>query len=254
MNTSSTSNAVRLPSIKNHLYQQMFLGDVQIKESQHQDGTVTVLVTAHEGGRVLFNEENPDTRQIFTELTVTTTHSFGGELDESSRDGTLYHVQDHDELVILYDRQGPAGFASGFSQGEFLYLHGIAIAPRAKGLGAGRRMVEALRKASGRQGITFTTQNPVMFCLLRSICADAYPNPEYGVPEHLQPQVAMLAHDRPGSLDATTGVIRDLYGRCLYPELPESKDAAVNTWFAKTLEVSEGKTRHAFLFVGHGLR
>lgn len=254
MNTLSASSATRYPSIQNYLYPQMFLGDTQIKEEQHQDGTVTALMTAHGGGRVLFNEENPDTRRIFTELTVTTTHSFGGELDESSRDGTLHHVQDHDELVILYDKQGPAGFASGFSREEFLYLHGIAIAPRAKGFGAARRMVDTLRKASGVQGITFTTQNPVMFCLLRSVCADAYPNPQYGVPEHLQPQVTAFAQDRPGSLDPTTGIIRNLYGRCLYPELPESKDSAVNAWFTQALEVSEGKTRHAFIFVGHGFR
>lgn len=232
----------------------MFVGDVQVNEIGDQDGSILSLVRA-ESGRVLFDEQNPEVKKMFDTLTFLTAKSFGMELDEASVDGTRHHLQDHDILVMAHDRQGIAGFASGFfSNDNLFYLHGIAMAPHAKGRGIGRRMVDLLFKSSGMQGITFTTQNPVMFCLLRSICAVTYPNPNEGIPSRLHGSVVAIMQGRNGALDPATGIVRNLYGRCLYPQLPRSNDAAVNAWFVDALEVSAGQTRHAFSFIGLGSR
>lgn len=239
---------------RNGIPQELFLGNPDICEFSEPDGIVLTLVTSR-AGRIYFDEKNPTAQEVFTELTLLTAHSFGMELDETSNDGTLHHLQDHDVLVMLHDEKGIAGFASGFfSMDGLFYLHGIAIAPRAKGRGAARRMVNLMLGVSGTTGITFTTQNPVMFCLLRSICATTYPTSEHSIPAHLQKQVIAVMQGRNGTLDPVTGIVHDLYGRCLYPQLPESRDSAVNSWFAEALNVSAGQTRNAFVFVGQNPR
>ncbi len=237
---------------RNGISHEMFLGDPDICDFLEPDGIRLTLVTSRDS-RIYFDEKNSAAQEVFAELTVLTAHSFGMELDETSSDGTLHHLQDHDVLVMLHDEKGIAGFASGFfSKDGLFYLHGIAIAPRAKGRGAARRMVRIMLNVSGTAGITFTTQNPVMFCLLRSICTATYPASEHGIPAHLHKQVISLMQGRNGTLDPFTGIVHNLYGRCLYPQLPESRDPAVNEWFAKALNVSAGQTRNAFVFVGQG--
>jgi hypothetical protein len=232
----------------------MFQGATHLTEVVFRNDMSAVLVTGAEGKKVVFDEENPDAKRLLAELAETIARSFCKELDESMKAGATRHLQNHDSLVILYDKHGPAGFASGFSKEELLDLHGIAIAPRAKGSGAARIMLNLLRSASGAKGITFTTQNPVMFRLLRSICTTTYPNPQGNVPEVLQSHITMLTQGRPGLLSPATGVIRDLYSHCLYPVLPESRDLVVNEWFSRMLETYEGRTRNAFIFLGQGFR
>ena len=139
----------------------LFLVGTEVHEFAREDGTTISLVVSP-SKQVFFDEKHPDTLDIFAELTLLTANSFGTELDEHSIDGTVQHLQGVDGLVILQDQQGIAGFASGFFAKEGLfYLHGVAIASRAKGHGNARHMVELLWRMSGMENIAFTTQNPV---------------------------------------------------------------------------------------------
>jgi hypothetical protein len=176
-------------------------------------------------------------------------------LDEKSDDGTRAHLQNVNGLAILHQDKHVLGFASAFFPKEDLfYLHGVAIASSIKGRGAARALVEALRRSSGSGDMSFTTQNPSMFCLLQSMCERVYPNPNEAMPVHLQTKAKRLMERRAGTFDSSSGVAKNLYGRCLYPHIPASRDDSINEWFSSKLNIRENQTRHAFLFIGEGVR
>lgn len=205
--------------------------------------------------RALTDAENEKiVDSLITDLEIITTESFGLELENQTSDGTRDHVVNADALAFLHDDGKVLGFASAkiFGEEKTFYLHGVAIAKSFKGEKGGMALVQALMEMTGFSRIAFTTQNPIMFCLIRSLCLQVYPCPELPVvPMELRSIGKKFLSGRPGHFNPSSFVASEIYGRCLYPNLPVSKDEIVNQWFAESLGVEGGTTRNAFLFIGN---
>jgi hypothetical protein len=233
-----------------------FLESHKASIAEQRLGVTISLVRPNAEGKLLFFDETKEIVQhLFSVFTKMTAGSFGIPLDESKDDGTRQHVQGVDALMIAHSGENVLGFASGFfPREEITYLHGVAIAPEAKGCGVGLRLVKALVETSGLKNLAFTTQNPIMYCLLRDISQHVYPSPEdQSVPLRLHDRTCRLMQDRSGVFEPATGISRNLYSKCLYASLPESSDHAVNRWFEDSLKAERGNTRDAFCFIGEGI-
>lgn len=192
---------------------------------------------------------------IVDEVQIVSAESFGVELKNKSREGIKNHVISVDSLALLYQGDNIAGFASAkhFSLDDVFFLHGIAVSPNAKGRGAGAFLAKSLIRHVNLHRVSFTTQNPFMFCLLRSITARIFPSPqEPDVPFRLYDLGEKLINGRRGSFNPSTFVIKGLYNGCLYSSIPASRDSAVNDWFTASLNIVDGITRDGFLFIGEG--
>jgi ribosomal protein S18 acetylase RimI-like enzyme len=190
---------------------------------------------------------------LVRDLQIIANESFGTELEDQSQDGVREHVVNTGSLALLHDHEKVLGFASSktFREEEIFYLHGVAVAKNFKSKGGGLALTRTLMEMSGMMRIAFTTQNPIMFCLLKSFCASVYPDPRHkDVPQkicHLGPS---LISGRPGTFDAASFVANEIYERCLYDRIPDSRDPAVNSWFAESLGIMNGRTTNAFLLIG----
>ena len=191
--------------------------------------------------------------RLIGDLQKITAESFGAELDTGTDDGVRNHVVDSETIAFLYDRDKILGFASSklFPEEETFFLYGVATARSSKCRGVGKKLIHTLSNMAGMKRIAFTTQNPIMFCLLRSLCTRVYPQPEHPkVPLKFKRFGTRLVADKPGSMDPDSFVITGLYGRCLYDEIPDSYDKKVNQWFQTALKVEDGLTSNGFLFIG----
>ena len=215
-------------------------------------GQLTVSILKRDGGQVAFDEGLEVTQLVMQELSSIAASGFGIPRDNR---GVHSHVQDVDALLLLHDNTKILGFASAlFPREGFLYLHGIVLSPEVKGKGGAGLLVRSLLSVCDCRDMAFSTQNPVMFCLLRSICHAVYPSPEVNeVPEHFWPRLIKLLDGRSGILDPKTGVRLNAYSQCLYPQIPESNDSSVNEWFSEKLMIEDGKTNNGFLFIGEDL-
>ena len=170
-----------------------------------------------------------------------------------SLEGIRSHVLSVDSLAVLHQEDILLGFASSkfFKEEGVFYLHGIVVSPLFKGQGGGALLLQTVLEQTNFPMIALTTQNPVMFCLLRRFCRRIYPSPAQPlVPQGLLSVGSRLVVGRSGHLNEATFVIDGLYKRCLYSTLPRSRDDAVNKWFDEALAVKEGVSRNGFLFVG----
>jgi len=201
-----------------------------------------------------FSADTALVESIIAEITAFTAKSFGGELDEDSNDGTYRHVVNNSRLVVIHSDSEILGFAGEktLAVEEVMYLHGVAVSNRAKSRGVGRKLVETLLVCSEKPLIGFTTQSPIMFCVARDLLNRSI-NPRPGR-ELVSPELAhiglRLMEGRSGVFDPDRFVAQDLYGECLYPQIPRSNDPLVNTWFDDSLRVVDGVTRDGFLFIG----
>lgn len=119
-----------------------------------------------------------------------------------------------------------------------------------QGKRVGSSLVKILFDNSGMQKLACTTQNPIMFCFLRKLFNKVYPSPEQKlVPDNLRSLGLKLIRGRRGVFHQDTFIVEDLYSRCLYPKIPESKDQIVNNWFKNALKIKEGLTCNGFLFI-----
>lgn len=229
---------------------QAFLRDVSA-EHYWSDGELHVSTICKSGEQIVFDDEQPCVTQLISDLTRMTAQSFGSSLNEASDEGTRQHIEGVDGLAILHNKQEVFGFASGlFPREGLFYLHGVAISPVAKGYGRARILLQSLKEGSRLGAIAFTTQNPLMFCLLRSMYREVYPNPEGGLPISWREQANRLMTGRTGEFNPETGVAKNLYSKCLYDSVPFSRDETVNAWFSNLLNIQCGQTRDGFLFLG----
>lgn len=162
-------------------------------------------------------------------------------------------VGEADFLVVLHKDTVLSGFASAiyWPEQKVAYLHGIVIDPDVQGQHVADLLTVALLEQTECRRLAFTTQNPRMFCLGRKVTESILPNPDRpSVPESEWETGKMLMRGKESSLDLTTFIRRDIYEKCLYEKIPPSRDRTVNEWFAKSLEIRNGQTRHGFLFIG----
>ncbi|MEX0917424.1 MAG: GNAT family N-acetyltransferase [Candidatus Paceibacterota bacterium] len=208
------------------------------------------LVTAPDQSLV-WDTAVPFVQKMVREITEFTVESFGGELDEASADGIRAHIQNIDAFAIASSRGQIQGFAAGkFLDKSFFHLHGVAVRHSTKNKGVAKLLVQHLWGNSNLPQMCFTTQSPVMFCLGRSLVTEIFPNTTTGIPSSLQKDAKKLLGGRDEGFCPESGVVSNLYGRCLYPQIPLSNNPDVNTWFAEALGIQDSKTRNGFLFIG----
>lgn len=182
--------------------------------------------------------------------------TFGKSFQEP-RGKRLRHVfQGADTLLLLHDGSRLLGFMTAMlALKNFLYLHGIVIDSKIHGKGGAKLLMDAVLGLSRHDAVFIETQNPIAFCLLSSVCSKIYPSPTHDrIPTHLLRQIYALKRTGLPNPDPKTGVLRNFYSRCLYEHIPESNDATLNEWLAHRLSVKDGRTRHALLVIGTGLR
>lgn len=197
----------------------------------------------------------PYSNGLMDDMQRLATVSFGAEFDESSQDGVREHILGADIIAILYSEKSILGFASAKRmevEGEkIFYLHGIVIATEHKGNGGSKKLIETLSQLCEANKIALTTQNPVVFCLLNSLCDKVFPSPfDKSVPQEIRGLGGKLIEGRQGKFNPQTFVVNGLYDKCLYGGLPQSRRKEVNSWFSEALEVERGLTTNGFLFVG----
>lgn len=228
----------------------------------------TGITTEGEGGVCISVLEDPKEvliapgnssflNNLILDIQIMTAQSFGIELENQTDDGVRNHVVNVDALAFIHDNKKVLGFASAKipKNENVFYLYGVAIAQEFKGKGGARSLVKALLNLGKFSKIVFTSQNPIMFCLLRSLCVDVYPSPDNnGVPDRFSVLGKTLLDNRPGKFNAKTLVINQLYGKCLYKTIPRCRQNNVNIWFDSSLNVQDGITRDAFLFIGEGIK
>ena len=199
----------------------------------------------------MFQEKNSSI--IVEPLRVITAESFGVPIEKQSIDGVRDHVANVDMLAVIYDTEKIFGFVSArvMPERELFYLHGAAISRANQGKRTGFSVVKLLIEKSKMPRIAFTTQNPAMFCLCRKISKFVYPRPEVvEVPDRLESLGTELMKGRKGEFCSKTFVAKNLYSSCLYDCIPDCKDATVNEWFKSRLNIENGLSRSALLFVG----
>lgn len=163
------------------------------------------------------------------------------------------HIFDADILVVSILNNRVSGFASvrKMDQLDTMFIHGIAVCRTAQNRGVASSILGKLIKESKYSRIAFTTQNPIMFCLLQKKVTRCFPtpcNPEVSSREWDFGQQIMRL--RRGVFDPKTFVSKDLYDQCLYPEINLTNDPSVNSWFKEKLEIVSGQTRNGFLLCG----
>ena len=203
------------------------------------------------------SDDGRDIEALIATLQVVTANSFGIPLAERSADGVRRHVVDVHGLAFLHDEDSVLGFASAllFPEDDIFYLHGVAIDASSKRKGGARTLVRSLVDTMPCGRMAFTTQNPAMYCFLKSLYWSVYPSVDAReVPESVRDVGVRLTKERTGALDPRTFVVENLYGKCLYENVPESTEPQVNRWFRESLAIENGVTRNAFLFVAEHAR
>ncbi|MEI6479928.1 MAG: GNAT family N-acetyltransferase [bacterium] len=191
--------------------------------------------------------------RLIVDLKKITAESFGADLDNDTDDGVRNHVVDAGSIAFLHDHGQILGFASSkvFPEEGVFYLHGIATAQNYKCRGVGRKLAHTLSSKANLRMIAFTTQNPIMFCLLEGLRTKVYPNPKNPeVPMDLRKLGTKLTFGRSGNIDLNSFVVTGLYEKCLYDKIPCSRIKTVNQWFETALSVEDGSTHNGFLFIG----
>jgi hypothetical protein len=182
--------------------------------------------------------------------------SFGACLEGC--DSTREHLLDIDAVSFAYSEEKILGFASAkvIPKKKLFFLHGVVVDPEIKAMGVGGFLVKSLLKDNDDNDfdwISFTTQNPVMFQFLKSLCnGNVIPSPDgISVPENLKSLAKELIKNREGIFNEETLVIEGLYKKCLYDEIPTSSDTSTQNWFEESLCFDENrKSNHGFLFFG----
>lgn len=178
---------------------------------------------------------------------------FGVSQEEKGLEEIRDVVGEADFLVVLHKDTVLSGFASAiyWPEQKISYLHGIVIVPEVQGQHAADLLMRTLLEQAECSRLAFTTQSPCMFCLGRKFTTSILPNPDNPlVPETEWENGKMLMCGRENSLDPATFIRRNVYKRCLYNRIPDSRDQAVNEWFEKSLEINNGRTNHGLLFIG----
>jgi ribosomal protein S18 acetylase RimI-like enzyme len=204
-----------------------------------------------------FETERDSFERMVQEADLVVSESFGSHL--TGGEGTRSHLLGVDCISVVHQDGRIRGFASVkiYPTENILYLHGIVVHPDLKGMGIGRALLKTLIDHTKTGWLAFTTQNPVMYMMLRSICkTSTFPSHKRPVvPPFLAPIAKELVKGRDGTFHEDTFVIHDLYKHCLYGAMPRTSDESVQSWFDQSLRLDDdGKSRDGFLFLGHRAR
>ncbi|GEM_PF-6061172 len=206
-----------------------------------------------ENPAALFNSEDGDTVAELIHLVIA--QAFGKDPEGKNTGEIRAHIKKIARVAVLYrgdEKNEVIGFSSAgiFDQHHLMYLNRIAVDNRVRENGMGRVLLETLEDHIALPHCALTTQNPVVFNLMRKKYARIFPSPnESMTPSRLHDLGSDLVKNRYKLFDQHTFVITDLYDECMYPCIPDSHDSEVDHWFKKTLHVIDGRTRNGFLFI-----
>lgn len=192
---------------------------------------------------------------VFDHFNDATADAFGQENKDQGQDGVREHVLNVRAIAVCYNESTILGFASikQFDGLSVFYAHGIATRMALQGSGIGDIMIRGLLLDNqGFKFLSLTTQSPVVYCLIRRYCSNIFPSSNYqSIPEDLQEIGVSLMKHRKGSFNPATFTSMGLYSKCLYGHgIPISRDAELNNWFEKSLNVVNGASNDGFLFLG----
>lgn len=184
-----------------------------------------------------------------------TASAFGAENRDEGHDGVREHVLNVRSIAVCYSESDILGFASikHFEGLDVFYVHGIVTRSELQGSGVGYKMIKGLLTSIQKpRFISLTTQNPVVYYMIKQYCSSIFPSPEYSfIPKYIQDIGIKLMKHRQGEFDSTTFMSRNLYSRCLYGKgVPVSRDEELNQWFGKSLGVESGESNDGFLLIG----
>src|SRR3989338_8223295 len=178
--------------------------------------------------------------------------SFGVEIEDKSLEGIRDHVIHVDVCALGYINKVLIGFASVriLHELDILFVHGIAVLMDEQTKGAGSKLLKALIEHYTKNRLAFTTQNPVMYDVIKKFCRDVYPSLEQKGPEKIQGIGCKLMEGRRGVFNPRTFVSQNLYSCCLYDSIPLSKKQFVNEWFDRVLRIQNRITSDGILLIG----
>ncbi len=195
-----------------------------------------------------------DLEVVLAQLAEIVSASFGVSQSAEKSHGIRDRILNVDGLAIWHGGGQLHGFASmkAFPELRTCYLHGVSVRNESKGIGGSLHLARAvIALMPDAAYFAFTTQNPVMYCLMTKVARRTFPNPDRPtVPARFSDLGRQLIKGRRGTFDVETFVNRELYTQCLYPTLPRSRSHIANDWFDDSLDVKSGRTTDGFLFIG----
>lgn len=185
--------------------------------------------------------------EILSGISDAVSNGFGKQGDPED---VKNHVFASDHIGLIYEDEQLLGFATTRSLAsiDLCYLHGVAVATTAKGIGT--LLVKCVFAESGMSQFGFTTQNPGMYSSAKKSSSQIYPHPEWKPTEEILEIGRGLVKHRQGNLLENMAV-RDLYPDCLYPKIPVPKDESLWRWWQEMLRIDDcGKSNDGIVFVG----
>ncbi len=181
-----------------------------------------------------------------------TSEGFGHKVTDASL--RKHAVTNSNYLLLVKTKKTFTGFASARNLPNIpagVFLTGVVLSSRYQRKSLGSKILSFLIKVSRCRMLTFTTQSPVMYLMLKKISKVVYPGVEENpiLPE-LQEMGYQIMKDRQGKFCPTTFVSRNLYSQCLYSKFPWSSDSKVNAFFKRVLHFDRDKTKDGFLLIG----
>jgi len=229
------------------------------KTTEQADG---LRVTLIEQPSVKFKARHKSLLEVFR---FATADAFG--LDSFMIDDVRRHVLEPDYLAIARNSGGDlVGYASASQKDSpsYLYLDGVAITKGQQNKNLARTLIRALVKHCKAETVAFTTQNPLLFSSVKPLFKSVFPSPpdpavpkpvgeaDPAIPELVRKIAKSIMRRRSGELNPSTLVVRKLYRKCLYRQIPEYNVPEVRSWFEKQLRICDGRTRDGFVLVCQG--
>ncbi len=190
---------------------------------------------------------------FINQLRILAANGFGVKIENKSIEGIYKHVIEVDSLIICYLEAKPIAFASAkiIKKENIIFLCGIVVNKKNQKKGIATLLMETLYNHHKKPMIALTTQNPVMYDFLRKFCKEIFPSPKQNkIPKDLQKIGYKLIKDRNGIFNPDTFIIRNLYPKCRYEKIPQSKNLEINQWFDKCLRIRNRTSKDGILLIG----
>jgi len=182
-----------------------------------------------------------------------------GVYDEETNEKSVYQhaISGQKFLILVIEKQDIVAFAA-FAENvpfQLLFLTGIVVNPQCQHHGIGKEVFriakEELRPKFGYRFFACTTQNPIMRVLFEETCQAVFPS-RNGVKSFVEVDKIALAlmTKRRGVFNPATFVSEGLYSTFLYPQIPESRNMAINKFFSEKLSIQKGQSLNGMLLVG----
>ncbi len=198
------------------------------------------------------NQEKGD--MLIKQIDSVVLSGFGHELGDGV-DGTRNHVVETSLIALAVLNNKIIGFASckifPFFDYQTFFLHGVAVDDNCKGRGIGFKLVSLLYGISRMEYIALTTQNPIMYSLIRKMSKNIYPSLDSVSCEDYLPLIRRMIRilDRPGFFYEKDLTYYDLYSQCLYERIPVSRCKDVDNYFKNKLRMDSNRQTLDGLFI-----